>query len=98
MVTLNLPGGAVTLEPGPAPGAAGPWTRTAYAAAHVVADPLAEADPWLDCALDWDRTLAFREHLWSLGFGVAEAMDTSPGIRLRRLVSRGSSPEGRSTS
>jgi len=77
MVTLNLPGGTVTLEAGPAPGAAGPWTRTAYAAAHVVADPLAEADPWLDCALDWDRTLAFREHLWSLGFGVAEAMDTA---------------------
>ena len=77
MVTLNLPGGGVTLVAAPAPGAAGPWTRTAYAAAHVVADPLAEADPWLDCPVDWDRTLAFREHLWSLGFGVAEAMDTA---------------------
>ena len=77
MVRLNLPGGAVTLEAGPVSEGAGPWTRTAYAAAHVVADPLAEADPWLDCALDWDRTLAFREHLWSLGFGVAEAMDTA---------------------
>jgi len=77
MTTLNLPGGSVTLQAGPALAAAGPWTRTAYAAAHVVADPLAEADPWLDCALDWDTTLAFREHLWSLGFGVAEAMDTA---------------------
>jgi hypothetical protein len=43
----------------------------------VVADPLADNDPWLDAAIDWDRTLAFREHLWSLGFGVAEAMDTA---------------------
>ena len=28
-------------------------------------------------AVDWDATLAFRRHLWSLGFGVAEAMDTA---------------------
>ena len=35
------------------------------------------ADPWLDAAIDWDRTIAFREHLWDLGFGVAEAMDTA---------------------
>lgn len=75
--TLNLPGGAVTLKNGPAPVASDGWTRTAFAAAHVVADPLAEADPWLDSPVDWDRTLAFREHLWSLGFGVAEAMDTA---------------------
>ncbi|WP_172294251.1 dihydrodipicolinate synthase family protein [Pseudoruegeria sp. HB172150] len=75
--TLNLPGGAVTLKDGPAPIASDGWNRTAFAAAHVVADPLAEADPWLDCPIDWDRTLAFREHLWSLGFGVAEAMDTA---------------------
>ena len=27
--------------------------------------------------VDWDATLAYREHLWSLGFGVAEAMDTA---------------------
>ncbi len=77
MTTLNLPGGAVTLTAGPVLERSGPWTRTAFAAAHVVADPLAEADPWLDCALDWDTTLAFRQHLWSLGFGVAEAMDTA---------------------
>jgi hypothetical protein len=42
-----------------------------------VADPLAGNDPWLDSAIDWDGTLAFRRHLWSLGFGVAEAMDTA---------------------
>lgn len=74
---LNLPGGAVTLEAAPEPDAGGAWNRSAYAAAHVVADPLAEYDPWLDAPLDWDTTLAFREHLWSLGFGVAEAMDTA---------------------
>jgi hypothetical protein len=42
-----------------------------------VADPLAEHDPWLDVAIDWERTIAFRQHLWRLGFGVAEAMDTA---------------------
>ncbi|MEP6656453.1 MAG: dihydrodipicolinate synthase family protein [Betaproteobacteria bacterium] len=51
--------------------------RIAYAAAHVVADPLATTDPGLGCAIDWDATLAFRQHLWSLGFGIAEAMDTA---------------------
>lgn len=54
-----------------------PRTRVAYAAAHVVADPLAAIDPVLGGAIDWDATLAYRRHLWSLGFGVAEAMDTS---------------------
>jgi hypothetical protein len=53
------------------------FSRRAYAAAHVVADPLADVDPWLEPAIDWDRTLAFREHLWDLGLGVAEAMDTA---------------------
>ncbi len=77
MATLNLPGGAVTLTAGPAPETPQGWTRTAYAAAHVVNDPLADCDPWLDCPIDWDRTLAFREHLWSQGFGVAESMDTA---------------------
>ena len=54
-----------------------PFNRIAYAAAHVVADPLAMPDPWSRPAVDWERTLAFRRHLWSLGFRVAEAMDTS---------------------
>ena len=42
-------------------------TRIAYSAAHVVADPRARIDPWLDCAVDWDATLAYRRTLWSLG-------------------------------
>src|SRR5438128_1202556 len=54
-----------------------PFSRVAYAAAHVVADPLADCEPWLDAAVDWDSTIAFRRHLWSLGLGVAEAMDTA---------------------
>src|SRR5258707_13430069 len=56
---------------------ANPFNRVAIAAAHVVADPLAESDPWLDAPLDWDATIAYRRHLWRLGFGVAEAMDTA---------------------
>ena len=54
-----------------------PFTRIAYSAAHVVADPLAASDPWLTAALDWDATIAYRQRLWSLGLGVAEAMDTA---------------------
>lgn len=53
------------------------FNRIAYSAAHVVADPLADNDPWLDVAIDWDRTIAYREYLWDLGLGVAEAMDTA---------------------
>ena len=53
------------------------FNRIAYAAAHVVADPLADNDPWLDVAIDWDKTMAFRHYLWDLGLGVAEAMDTA---------------------
>jgi hypothetical protein len=83
MPTLNLPTSAGALAPYttrapkkfPAPKA--PFNRIAYAAAHVVADPLADRDPWLDAAIDWDSTIAFRRHLWSLGLGVAEAMDTA---------------------
>lgn len=77
MTRLNLPGGAVDLKVGPVPQSGGTWNRIAYAAAHVVSDPMADIDPWIDSAVDWDRTMAFREHLWSLGFGVAEAMDTA---------------------
>ncbi len=57
--------------------AVGAFNRVAFAAAHVVADARAAVDPWLDCALDWEQTLAYREHLWNLGLGVAEAMDTA---------------------
>jgi hypothetical protein len=49
----------------------------AYAAAHVVANPLRDVDPWLEAAIDWDATLAYRHHLWDLGFSIAEAMDTA---------------------
>src|SRR3954463_6875091 len=55
----------------------GTLNRVAFSAAHVVADPLAEVDPWLSAAIDWDKTIAFREHIWDLGLGVAEAMDTA---------------------
>ena len=53
------------------------FNRIAYSAAHVVANPLAAVDPWINCAIDWDATIAYRRHLWSLGLGVAEAMDTA---------------------
>jgi hypothetical protein len=53
------------------------FNRIAFSAAHVVSDPLAASDPWLDAPIDWDRTIAFREHIWDLGLGVAEAMDTA---------------------
>ncbi|HEU5134047.1 MAG TPA: dihydrodipicolinate synthase family protein [Steroidobacteraceae bacterium] len=53
------------------------FNRVVYSAAHVVADPLAAGDPWVDCTLDWDATIAYRIHLWNLGLGVAEAMDTA---------------------
>src|SRR6516225_4534544 len=59
------------------PAAKPPFNRIAYAAAHVVADPMADAEPWLDAAIDWDATIAFRRHIWSLGLGIAEAMDTA---------------------
>ncbi|MER8437243.1 dihydrodipicolinate synthase family protein [Mesorhizobium sp. M1312] len=53
------------------------FPRIAYAAAHVVADPLEMTDPWAHPAIDWERTMAFRHHLWRLGFRIAEAMDTA---------------------
>ncbi|MCA1454534.1 dihydrodipicolinate synthase family protein [Bradyrhizobium sp. BRP22] len=55
----------------------GTLNRVAFSAAHVVADPRADVDPWLTAAVDWDKTIAFREHVWDLGLGVAEAMDTA---------------------
>jgi hypothetical protein len=48
-----------------------PFSRVAYAAAHVV------ADPWTEAAIDWARTITYRRYLWSLGPSVAEAMDTA---------------------
>ena len=83
-LALDLPRADRTLEryalsaPGGFPQrATNKLNRIAFAATHVVSDPLADNDPWLDCAIDWDRTIAYREYLWGLGLGVAEAMDTA---------------------
>ncbi len=54
-----------------------PRSRIVYAAAHVVCDPLADTSPVESPSLDWDATLGFRRHLWSLGLRIAEAMDTA---------------------
>jgi hypothetical protein len=84
MAQIDLPANgaletyALTGEPIPlARRRAADFSRIAYAAGHVVADPRADNDPWLTPAIDWDRTLAFRHRLWDLGLGVAEAMDTA---------------------
>jgi hypothetical protein len=91
MPTLNLPTSSGTLEaytvantPLALPDHTTPpqFNRVAYSAAHVVANPLADNDPWLDTpssnqSIDWERTIAFRNYLWDLGLGVAEAMDTA---------------------
>ncbi|TDC14435.1 dihydrodipicolinate synthase family protein [Kribbella albertanoniae] len=52
-------------------------SRLAFAAAHVVADPLGDNSPGAPAVIDWEHTLGFRRHLWSLGLSVAEAMDTA---------------------
>src|SRR5689334_25256077 len=52
-------------------------SRVAYAAAHVVCDPLADVDVSSESRIDWESTLAYRRHLWKYGFAVAEAMDTA---------------------
>jgi Protein of unknown function (DUF993) len=83
MATLNLPmpdgtiSSYTTGAPRSFPKPQRPFKRVAYAAAHVVADPLADIDPWLGTAVDWERTIAYREYLWSMGLGVAESMDTA---------------------
>lgn len=83
-LTLRLPTAARAIETytlrgsvSVKPPAGVKFDRIAYSAAHVVADPLATVDPWLTAAVDWDATIAYRRHLWSLGLGVAEAMDTA---------------------
>ena len=79
---LPRPDGTLALyiasTPPALPATAGPLrSRIAYAAVHVVADPLADVNPTLDCAVDWESTLAFRRHVYGLGLAVAEAMDTA---------------------
>jgi hypothetical protein len=69
--TLRGPGSFTPAAPGSA------LPRIAFSAAHVVADARVAIDPWLQCAIDWDATIAYRQRLWRLGLGVAEAMDTA---------------------
>lgn len=52
--------------------AEGGRSRAFFAAPHVVAT---RSDAGV--VVDWDRTIAFREHLWDQGLGVAEVMDTA---------------------
>lgn len=54
-----------------------PRSRIFFSAAHVVPDALVDTTPVGPVALDWDATLSYRRYLWSLGLGVAEAMDTA---------------------
>ena len=71
-VEIRLPGRAeptLLASPGWATSYPPPRSRSVYAAAHVAA--------FADGSVDWDSTLAFREHLWAHGLGVAEAMDTA---------------------
>ncbi len=82
--TLTLPRADRTLAPytpGQAPRPTAPTaafrSRVVFAAAHVVLDPLADVTPLSPPQLDWEATLADRRYLWSLGFAVAEAMDTA---------------------
>ena len=84
MLTLDLPVAGGGLAPHTlhdarpfAPPGRTPFNRVALAAVHVVADPLADTDPWLAPVLDVEATIAFRRYVWSLGLGVAEAMDTA---------------------
>jgi hypothetical protein len=78
ILTIKLPtGNHAVREPASFARPKAAFTRKALAAAHVVADPLSAKEPWLEAAIDWDATLAYRRHLWSWGFGVAEAMDTA---------------------
>ena len=68
---------ALKAEPVAAPAGPHRFNRPAFAAVHVVADPLAPQEPGLGPAIDWEATLAFRRHILDLGLGVAEAMDTA---------------------
>ena len=52
-------------------------SRTALAAAHVVADIRGDYTPGIAPPVDWEATIAFRQHLFCYGIGIAEAMDTS---------------------
>jgi hypothetical protein len=76
---IQFPEGRYALQGNPIAAAktTQPFNRVVYAAAHVVADPFSNNDPTVKAAIDWPTTLKFRSHLLDLGFGIAEAMDTS---------------------
>jgi hypothetical protein len=82
-MTVMLPtedGGTVAYQvksSGGFPHGSPPRSRRLLAAAHVVADPLGDNAPGRPAAVDWEATMAYRQHLWRHGFGVAEAMDTA---------------------
>ncbi len=80
--TLQGPGSFTPAAPGTV------LPRIAFSAAHVVADARAAIDPWLQCAIDWDATIAYRQRLWRLGLGVAEAMDTAHWPTSLELIRR----------
>ena len=85
MTTLALPTRDGTLAPftlaapasWPTARPCEPLARAALSAGHVVADPMADRAPMRDVAIDFAATQRFRDHLWNLGLGVAEAMDTA---------------------
>lgn len=54
-----------------------PFNRIVFSAAHVVANPYADIDVSSQCAIDWDKTMAYRRYLADLGLGIAESMDTA---------------------
>ncbi|SAK89999.1 hypothetical protein AWB76_06503 [Caballeronia temeraria] len=84
MNSLELPTSSGALErytlagtPLPEVESSAPFNRIALSAAHVVADPFANADPSGGGRIDWDKTLEYRRYLAGLGLGIAEAMDTA---------------------
>ena len=91
----------------PALGSRGPslWrSRTCHDRPHLLCGRARGRRPSRHSAtIDWDATLRFRHHLWSLGLGVADAMDTAqrgmgmPGTRPRSssgAVPRRPAPSG----
>ncbi len=81
-ITLPRADGSYTpYTPGPAssfpPALDRARSRTAYAAAHVIGNPLVDAGAPALRQLDWEAILAYRRYLWSYGLAVAEAMDTA---------------------
>ena len=73
----------------------GPVHRLAFAAAHVAMTDAYAACPFagedvaaVESHVDWPSTMAIRRRLDSLGFGVAEAMDTAQRFDLGWPVAR----------